>query len=107
VVRGTSGCGCRAITFARQWRRPIEATGDTLRAQLLAQRVRPFILRRRKHDGAAEPPPKTEMIRRVQLKGPQRALYESVRLAADEQVRRILQRKSSAGAQIAILDGLP
>jgi len=95
-----------ARTFTRQWRRPIEAHGETLRAQLLAQRVRPFILRRRKQDVAAELPPKTEVIRRVQLHGPQRALYESVRLAADEQVRRVLRSKSFAGAQIAILDAL-
>ena len=95
-----------ARTFTRQWRRPIETNGESLRAQLLAQRVRPFILRRRKQDVAAELPPKTEVIRRVQLHAQQRALYESVRLAADEQVRRVLQRKSFAGAQIAILDAL-
>lgn len=95
-----------ARSFARQWRKPIEENGETLRAQLLAQRVRPFILRRRKQDVATELPPKTEVIRRVQLQGQQRALYESVRLAADEQVRRVLQRKSFAGAQIAILDAL-
>jgi SNF2 family DNA or RNA helicase len=95
-----------ARSFNRQWRRPIEANGETLRAQLLAQRVRPFILRRRKQDVASELPPKTEVLRRVQLQGPQRALYESVRLAADAQVRRVLERKSFAGAQIAILDAL-
>ncbi|MEW6706244.1 MAG: DEAD/DEAH box helicase [Pseudomonadota bacterium] len=95
-----------ARSFNRQWRRPIEANGETLRAQLLAQRVRPFILRRRKEDVAAELPPRTEVLRRVQLQGAQRALYESVRLAADEQVRRVLQRKSFAGSQIAILDAL-
>ena len=95
-----------ARSFQRQWRRPIETNGETLRAQLLSQRVRPFILRRRKEDVATELPPKTEVIRRVQLQGRQRALYESVRLAADEQVRRVLERKSFAGAQIAILDAL-
>ncbi len=93
-------------SFTRQWRRPIETNGETLRAQLLAQRVRPFILRRRKQDVAAELPPKTEVIRRVALEGEQRALYESVRLAADEQVRRVLARQSFAGSQIAILDAL-
>jgi len=46
------------------------------------------------------------VIRRVQLQGRQRALYESVRVAADEQVRRVLKRQSFAGAQIAILDAL-
>ncbi|MBA2721555.1 MAG: DEAD/DEAH box helicase, partial [Methylibium sp.] len=95
-----------ARSFARQWRKPIETNGETLRAQLLAQRVRPFILRRRKQDVATELPPKTEVIRRVQLQGQQRALYESVRLAADERVRRVLQRQSFAGSQIAILDAL-
>ncbi len=92
--------------FTRIWRKPIEVNGETLRAQLLAQRVRPFILRRRKLDVAAELPPKTEVIRRVQLVGQQRALYESVRVAADEQVRRVLARQSFAGAQISILDAL-
>ncbi|MFZ2650825.1 MAG: DEAD/DEAH box helicase, partial [Burkholderiaceae bacterium] len=95
-----------ARSFTRIWRKPIEINGETLRAQLLAQRVRPFILRRRKLDVAAELPPKTEVIRRVQLVGQQRALYESVRVAADEQVRRVLQRRSFAGAQISILDAL-
>jgi SNF2 family DNA or RNA helicase len=95
-----------ARSFARQWRKPIETNGETLRAQLLAQRVRPFILRRRKEDVATELPPKTEVIRRVQLQGEQRALYESVRVAADEQVRRVLKRQSFDGAQIAILDAL-
>jgi superfamily II DNA or RNA helicase len=95
-----------ARTFARVWRKPIETDGETLRAQLLAQRVRPFILRRRKEDVATELPPKTEVIRRVQLQGQQRALYESVRVAADEQVRRVLKRQGFAGAQIAILDAL-
>ena len=95
-----------ARSFLRIWRKPIETNGETLRAQLLAQRVRPFILRRRKSDVATELPPKTEVIRRVTLEGEQRALYESVRVAADEQVRRVLKRQHFAGAQIAILDAL-
>jgi SNF2 family DNA or RNA helicase len=95
-----------ARSFARQWRKPIEDNGETLRAQLLAARVRPFILRRRKADVAAELPPRTEVIQRVQLAGAQRTLYESVRVAADAQVRRVLARQGFAGAQIAVLDAL-
>ena len=95
-----------ARSFGRIWRKPIEVGGETLRAQLLAQRVRPFILRRRKQDVATELPPKTESIRRVTLRGQQRALYESVRVAADAQVKRVLERQSFAGAQIAVLDAL-
>jgi SNF2 family DNA or RNA helicase len=95
-----------ARSFARQWRKPIEDNGETLRAQLLAQRVRPFILRRRKDDVASELPPRTEVIRRVALQGQQRALYESVRLAADHSLRKVLAKTGFAGAQIAVLDAL-
>ena len=93
-------------SFAARWRKPIEENGETVRAALLAQRVRPFILRRRKQDVATELPPRTEVIQRVQLQGRQRELYESVRVAADKQVRRVLQRQNFAGAQISILDAL-
>jgi SNF2 family DNA or RNA helicase len=42
----------------------------------------------------------------VALQGRQRELYESVRVAADEQVRRALKRSGFDGAQISILDAL-
>ena len=93
-------------SFNARWRKPIEQNGETLRAQLLAQRVRPFILRRRKQDVASELPPRTEVILRVQLQGRQRELYEAVRVAADKQVRRTLERSGFEGAQISILDAL-
>jgi superfamily II DNA or RNA helicase len=93
-------------SFTRLWRKPIEDNGETLRAQLLAQRVRPFILRRRKADVAVELPPLTEVQRPVQLQAAQRALYESVRLAADAQVRKALASSGFAGSQISVLDAL-
>lgn len=95
-----------ARSFQRQWRDPIEQNGETLRAHLLAQRVRPFVLRRRKADVATELPAKIEVVQQVVLEGRQKALYESVRVAADEQVRKVLQRQGFAGSQISILDAL-
>jgi len=92
--------------FQRLWKKPIEIGGETARAALLAARVRPFILRRRKQDVAPELPPRVESIERVPLLGQQRVLYESVRVAADKQVRRVLQRTGFGGAQIAVLDAL-
>jgi len=92
--------------FAAHWRKPIEENGETLRAALLAQRVRPFILRRRKQDVASDLPPRSEIIKRVQLQGQQRELYESVRVAADIQVRRVLQQQNFNAAQISLLDAL-
>lgn len=93
-------------SFNARWRKPIEENGETLRAQLLSQRVRPFILRRRKQDVATELPQRTETILRVQLQGRQRELYEAVRTTADKQVRRALERQGFEGSQIAILDAL-
>lgn len=95
-----------ATTFARQWRKPIEENGETLRATLLAQRIRPFILRRRKENVATELPPKTEVVKLLRLQGSQRDLYESIRVAADRQVRRVLQNRGFTGSQVSIMDAL-
>ncbi|MDM4767143.1 DEAD/DEAH box helicase [Pelomonas sp. SE-A7] len=95
-----------ARSFAKRWRKPIEENGETLRAQLLRQRLRPFILRRLKDQVATELPPLTETVARVALEGTQRELYESVRVAADKQVRRALERQGFDGARIAVLDAL-
>ncbi len=92
--------------FQRRWRDPIEKNGETLRAQMLAQRIRPFVLRRRKEDVAQELPAKTEVIQHLRLQGMQRDLYESVRVAADDFVRRALTKQGFAGSQITILDAL-
>ena len=93
-------------SFQRTWRDPIEKNGETVRAACLAQRVRPFILRRRKSDVATELPLKTESIQLLGLEGRQKALYESVRVAADKQVRRVLQTTGLRGGMITVLDAL-
>jgi superfamily II DNA or RNA helicase len=93
--------------FARHWRKPIEVNGEGPRARLLAARVRPFILRRLKSAVAAELPPLTELVKRVPLVGQQKQLYESVRVAADHMVRRILARDGfGAGSLISVLDAM-
>ncbi|MDA0235627.1 MAG: DEAD/DEAH box helicase, partial [Proteobacteria bacterium] len=88
------------------WRTPIEKHGDTVRRDLLAARLRPFILRRRKEDVATELPPKTIIVRSVGLEGGQRDLYETVRAAMDEKVRAEIAGKGFARSQIVILDAL-
>ena len=94
-------------SFARHWRKPIEVNRDGPRARLLAARVRPFILRRMKTEVATELPPLTELVRRVPLLGQQKQLYESVRVAADHMVRRILARDGfSPTSLISVLDAM-
>ena len=95
-----------AKQFTRHWRTPIEKQGDTERRQLLARRIRPFILRRKKEDVAEELPPKTIIVRSVELEGGQRDLYETVRAAMDAKVRDEIAQKGFARSQIVILDAL-
>jgi superfamily II DNA or RNA helicase len=95
-----------AQTFTRYWRTPIEKQGDVERRQLLARRVRPFILRRRKEEVATELAPKTIIVRKVELTGAQRDLYETVRSAMDARVREEVANKGLGANQILILDAL-
>eukprot|EP01037_Dinobryon_pediforme_P001387 gene1387-1408_t len=95
-----------AKTFNRVFRTPIEKNQNSERRQLLARRIKPFMLRRTKAEVAAELPPKTEMIRLVDLAGGQRDLYETLRLAMDEKVRREVAARGLARSAIIILDAL-
>ncbi|MFA7239410.1 MAG: DEAD/DEAH box helicase [Sulfuricellaceae bacterium] len=92
--------------FTRTWRSPIEKHGDRLRGELLAKRLKPFVLRRRKEDVAKELPPKTIIVRTVELEGGQRDLYETVRSAMDEKIRLEIAGKGFRRSQIVILDAL-
>ncbi len=92
--------------FNAAFRKPIEKQGDTLRNAFLVRRVRPFMLRRTKDAVATELPPKTEMVREVELSGVQRDLYETMRLAMDKKVRDAIASKGVARSQIIILDAL-
>ena len=92
--------------FTRIWRTPIEKHGDTVRRDLLAARLKPFILRRRKEDVATELPPKTIIVRSVALEGAQRDLYETVRAAMNEKIRGEIANRGFARSQIVILDAL-
>ena len=93
-------------TFNSQFRHPIERQDDPLRRALLNRRIRPFLLRRTKDNVAKELPPKTEMVRKVELTGAQRDLYETVRLAMDKKVRDEIDKKGVARSQIVILEAL-
>jgi SNF2 family DNA or RNA helicase len=88
------------------FRHPIERQDDPLRRALLNRRIKPFLLRRTKDNVAKELPPKTEMVRKVELTGAQRDLYETVRLAMDQKVRDEIDRKGVARSQIVILEAL-
>jgi len=93
-------------TFNSNFRHPIERQDDPQRRMLLNRRIKPFLVRRTKDSVAKELPPKTEMVRKVELSGAQRDLYETVRLAMDQKVREEIDRKGVARSQIVILEAL-
>ena len=92
--------------FTQRWRTPIEKRGDGVRRELLARRIAPFVLRRKKDQVAAELPPKSEFIRRVELTGKQRDLYETVRVTMDKRLREAIAERGLARSHVQILDAL-
>ena len=92
--------------FTARWRSPIEKRGDLVRRDILARRIAPFILRRRKEEVAKELPPKTIVVRSVELEGRQRDLYETVRSTMDKRIRDEIAARGFARSQIVILDAL-
>lgn len=77
-----------------------------MRRDLLARRIRPFMLRRRKDEVATELPPKTIIVSTVELEGAQRDLYETVRAAMQEKVRAAVTAKGLARSHIVVLEAL-
>ena len=94
------------LSFRRWYRVPIEQGADEERLATLRQLVGPYILRRMKSEVATELPPKTELMRPVVLTGSQRELYESIRVAAHGEVRRLIAKKGLAASTVPILDAL-
>lgn len=92
--------------FKKLFRDPIEKEGDMARQKSLANRVRPFMLRRTKEQVVTELPEKTEIIHSIELTGSQLDLYESIRLAMQEKIVHAVKEKGFMRSQILILDAL-
>jgi len=95
-----------AQNFRDTFQSPIERDGAEERLDMLRERVSPYILRRTKEKVARDLPPKTELVRGVELTGRQRDLYESIRVSAHARVRRTIAKKGISSSTIAILDAL-
>jgi hypothetical protein len=80
--------------------------GDPHRQQALNRRIAPLLLRRTKDRVAADLPPKTELAHGIELSPRQIELYESVRAAMDERVRKAVANRGLAQSQIVLLDAL-
>jgi len=92
--------------FKHRFKIPIEREGNHERLSELRSRVEPFLLRRTKEQVVPELPPKTELVRPVELRGGQRDLYESIRLAANSRIRQAIDAKGLQASTFTILDAL-
>ncbi|MBL3591216.1 MAG: DEAD/DEAH box helicase [gamma proteobacterium endosymbiont of Lamellibrachia anaximandri] len=92
--------------FRRCCRKPIEKWGDEYQADRLRRRIRPFLLRRTKQAVAPELPPKTEILRTVELGETQRELYEDIRQNMYQRVRKEVAEKGLSRCGILILTAL-
>jgi len=95
-----------AKRFTQVFRTPIEKLGEEEMRQRLGERVRPFLLRRTKEQVLKDLPPRTEMVRWVEIEGGQRDLYESLRVAFDRKLRQVLTEQGVGRSQIMIFDAL-
>ncbi len=93
-------------SFMREWRIPVEREGDNTRRDLLACRIHPYVLRRRKQEVVKELPSKISMVRNVQLEGAQRELYERVQLTMTKQLRQTVTDNNRGAGRILILNAL-
>lgn len=89
--------------FKRQFRDPIEASGDTERIKKLRMRLAPFMLRRLKSDTGVELPPVIHEDVPLRLAGAQANLYELIRISTAETVREAMAAKGLAAEPLSIL----
>jgi len=88
--------------FQDRWGEPINA-GDAAAAARLRERIRPFVLRRLKHDVARELPPRTDAIMYVELDDAERVTYDAIRAATQRDIVKLLE---AGGGVMAALEAL-
>lgn len=93
-------------SFNRCFRTPIEKHRDEGLRKRLAERVAPLMLRRTKTLVAHDLPPKTEIVRTVELHPKQVELYEAVRAAVSREVHEEIARFGLEKSKLLVLDAL-
>ncbi len=93
-------------SFARCFRVPIEKHRDESLRRRLAERVAPLMLRRTKTLVAKDLPPKTIIVRKMELSKRQVELYEAVRAGVSREVREEIARRGVEASKLFVLEAL-
>jgi hypothetical protein len=88
--------------FVERWAQPIGG-GDEGAAAALRARVSPFVLRRKKSEVAKELPPRTDVVLHCELRPDERAAYDAVRAATQDDIAR---RFGAGDSALAVLEAL-
>lgn len=94
------------VGFQRNFRGPIEKRRDSDVAARLRGRIAPFLLRRTKDQVVSELPPKSVIVKRIELEGKQRDLYETLRISLRDAVQSQLAERGAERSRISLLDAL-
>ena len=93
-------------SFNRCFRAPIEKDRDEGLRKRLAERVAPLMLRRTKTLVAKDLPPKSEIVRTLDLLPKQVELYEAVRAAVSREVHEEIERLGANKSRLLVLEAL-
>jgi SNF2 family DNA or RNA helicase len=88
--------------FEERYTRAI-SQGDPETTARLRERIRPFLLRRRKREVAPELPPRTDVVLHCVLGEVERSIYEAIRAAT---ARDVVKRLEAGGSVLAALEAL-
>ncbi len=92
--------------FRERFAAPIERDRDPTRRAALAAVIRPYLLRRAKRDVSPELPPRTDLVRFVDLSRAERDLYEAERLRAIDAIGGATAGAAGEDARFAIFASL-
>ncbi|MCH8476148.1 MAG: DEAD/DEAH box helicase [Opitutales bacterium] len=95
--------------FDQNFRQPMESNAQEIAresAQILSQRLRPFMLRRKKEDVAADLPKKSDINHYIALSEEQSRLYEARRSLLHREIRERVEKEGLAASQIFILQAI-
>jgi superfamily II DNA or RNA helicase len=95
-----------AEDFRQRYEIPIMRDRDARTQARLARRLRPFVLRRRKREVAADLPEKIEQISFCELNPEQRAVYQQVMEAGRREVLDSVNTRGEAGSRMVVLTAL-
>jgi superfamily II DNA or RNA helicase len=95
-----------AREFRERYEQPLTRAPDAALQARLSRRVRPFLLRRRKADVAAELPERLEQVAYCELTPAQRRLYQQILEAGRAEVLNAAESSAGGPARMAALNAL-